>query len=293
MRAESRIAAAALAGAGLALALWSLLPNRTQDGRPPARPVTIRTSFAPPAAGFADEVVARVVVVLDRRAVRLSTLRVQVDLAPLSLTGPRRETRVTRGRTTIVRIETPAACLSERCLAPSGTRSVAPAPVRAEVRRADGPLVSTDMPWTPLQIAGRVAPTVAAAATPTFLADTAPPSVTYSADPTRLALVFDLAGAALVGAGSALAAAATLSRGRRRRCEGMREPLEQAIALARAARSRPAPDRRSALGLLARLLARRDPALARTAADLAWSRPPPGPDALERVVDAVEREVRA
>jgi hypothetical protein len=52
------------------------------------------------------------------------------------------------------------------------------------------------------------------------------------------------------------------------------------------------PDRRSALGLVARLLVPRDRELARSADDLAWSRPAPTPERLTGFLDDVEREVR-
>jgi hypothetical protein len=67
--------------------------------------------------------------------------------------------------------------------------------------------------------------------------------------------------------------------------------LERALALAREAERRPTPDRRRALGLLARLLGSRDPNLAGAIDELAWSAPAPTPDALAKLVNRVEREV--
>ena len=66
--------------------------------------------------------------------------------------------------------------------------------------------------------------------------------------------------------------------------------LDRALALAREAEQRPPPDRRRALGLLARLLGPRDPRLADAADDLAWSAPAPTSDALAELVTQVERE---
>ena len=67
--------------------------------------------------------------------------------------------------------------------------------------------------------------------------------------------------------------------------------LERALALAREAEQRPPPDRRRALGLLARLLGPRDPRLAGAADDLAWSAPAPTSDELAELVTEVERKV--
>jgi hypothetical protein len=67
--------------------------------------------------------------------------------------------------------------------------------------------------------------------------------------------------------------------------------LARAVALAREAERRPTPDRRRALGLLARLLGARDAQLAGAADDLAWSAPAPTPDALAELVSEVEHEV--
>jgi hypothetical protein len=61
------------------------------------------------------------------------------------------------------------------------------------------------------------------------------------------------------------------------------------LALVRAARSRPPPDRRRALGLLSRTLRRQGEAqVARDAADLAWSEPDPDADRMETLAERVE-----
>jgi hypothetical protein len=68
------------------------------------------------------------------------------------------------------------------------------------------------------------------------------------------------------------------------------DPLARALALVLAARTRPPPDRRRALGLLSRTVrarAGRD-AVAQDAADLAWSKPEPQPESMTHVADRVE-----
>ena len=66
------------------------------------------------------------------------------------------------------------------------------------------------------------------------------------------------------------------------------DELARALRLAREAEGRPAPDKRRALGLLARLLGK---PLATEASDLAWRRPPPERESLHALVSEVEREV--
>ena len=78
---------------------------------------------------------------------------------------------------------------------------------------------------------------------------------------------------------------------RRRRVAAPLTGLDRALALAREAEQRPPPDRRRALGLLARLLGPRDPDLADAADELAWSAPAPTSDALGELVTQVERKV--
>jgi len=112
-----------------------------------------------------------------------------------------------------------------------------------------------------------------------FRADTTVPPATFRIDPTTLA-------------GLLVAAAIVLAVLRRRRAREVEreDELARALRLARAARGRPERDRRAAAGHVARLLARRDDALAREADDLAWSRPSPTPEALTELVDDVEQE---
>jgi len=72
-------------------------------------------------------------------------------------------------------------------------------------------------------------------------------------------------------------------------------PLDLALAYARDAAGRPDPrDRRKALELLAEAVAAGDePALARAAADTAWSEPPPTPAGTVELADEVDRRRRA
>jgi uncharacterized membrane protein YccC len=92
-------------------------------------------------------------------------------------------------------------------------------------------------------------------------------------------------------AGATLALSEARRRRRRRRGKPALSELERALRLAHEAENRPPPDRRRALGLLARLLAARDRRLSGTASELAWAEPEPERAALATFVTDVEREV--
>ncbi len=290
---RSLVATCAAVGAALGAGIWLLLPAAgTGFLSTPTETLGVRASFTPAAAEFGDAVTAHIEVIADRSGVRTGTVRIVYSLAPLTQLGPPRERRVTRGGVTVISTTLRAACLSDRCI--STTRRVVPplSPVRADAMRRDGTHAQASAAWGTLEIGGRVGSSDAAASRPPFRVDTTPPPVTYRIPPPRLALLLDVAAVILVGAGFALAGAALLQRGSRRPAADRIDALDEALALARAARARPAPDRRSALGLIARLLQPRDRRLARSADDLAWSRRAPTPERLTDLLDDVEREVR-
>jgi hypothetical protein len=143
-----------------------------------------------------------------------------------------------------------------------------------------------------LHIRPRVSQADVAQPHPPLRADTTPPPVGYRVQPATLARALEIAAAVLAAAGVLAAAwsVSALVRTRRRRLERL-TGLERALALAREAERRPAPDRRRALGLLARLLGSREPRLAGAADELAWSAPTPTKDDLAGLVAQVEREV--
>ncbi len=143
-----------------------------------------------------------------------------------------------------------------------------------------------------LQVGGRVASSELARANPPFRVDVTPPPPDYRIAPSTLALLLDLLAVALAVAGVALAAGEAVRRIRRRRgtvpADGA---LTRALRLAREAEARPAPDRRRAVGLLARLVGERDRELGEQARDLAWSRRKPDGSSVSELVDEVERTV--
>jgi hypothetical protein len=121
-----------------------------------------------------------------------------------------------------------------------------------------------------------------------FQHPTTPSPATFRFAPSTVRRVFVAAAAVLV----LLAAALLVPLVRRGRVDApavQADPLERALALVRAARTRPPPDRRRALGLLSRTLRSRGERTAgQTAADLAWSEPEPEPARMTQLVERIE-----
>jgi hypothetical protein len=243
---------------------------------------SVDTSLDHTAVDFGDPVTATVTVTAPGDA----AVRVEQDLAPLTELGQPRVTRVSSGGRQTVTYAVRGSCLDDRCLA-SGFKRVTlrPASVTVGARR-------TSAPWPVLKVQRRVSAADVAQTRPPLRSDTAPPPVTYRVSPGRLATALEVVAALLVAAGVLLAGATATAIYRKRQTPEPLTGLERALALARDAERRPAPDRRRALELLARLLGSRDPGLADEAEQLAWSERAPTPDALEDLVVEVEEKVR-
>jgi hypothetical protein len=252
---------------------------------PPAR-VTVYTSFEQPVVGFGDRVHARAVVMLDAKTDR--DARVTVNVAPLAQLGHVHVTRVTRGRLITLTYDVAASCMFEECIGRGGRKLVKLAPVRVDLPGRAG----FDTPWPPLDVRGRVVAADLQPTQPPLRFDVTPPPVDYRVAPSALATLLTVLAAifAIAGVGLAGWQFAVLRRERAAWAEPLTE-LERALAMAREAESRSAPDRRRALALLERLLRPRDARLAREARDLAWSSPPPGPEELDDLVSEVESKV--
>jgi hypothetical protein len=278
------IATAAVAAVAV-VAVLVVARGGTTRGLTPTAPVSVQASFDRTLVGFGDRVTARVVVLLDPNAVDPSRLDLQESLAPLEQLGPTRVTRTARGRVVAVTYDADAVCMSEACVSPRGRQLIRLPAVRASVGTT-----SVDASWPALDVRGRVAASDLGRKNPPLQADVTPPRVGYRIAPAPLAVTLELVAALLAAAGIALGGwyASTLYRARLRRTVPLTE-IERALLLAREAESRPPPDRRRALGLLARLL--RNERLAGTARDLAWSAPAPSPDDLSELVTQVEHEV--
>ncbi|HZS24964.1 MAG TPA: hypothetical protein VFA30_08245 [Gaiellaceae bacterium] len=271
--------AAAVAAAGVVL----LGHTGSQTPIGAAAQLVARAGFDPPTVQFGDTFTARVVVL----SARGGPVRVVDDLAPLTRIGTQHESRTTRGGLEVVTLTSLVACLAQACTTRPGDSSVRLAPVRVEIggRRAVAR-------WPTLHVHSRVTAADLAASAPPFRGDTTPPPPTYRVAPHTLALLLDLLAALFAVAAVALGGGTIRSVVlRRRRAAVALGDLELALRLTRESGGRPAPDRRRALGLLARRLDRRDPRLAGAANDLAWSRPAPEPDELFSLADEVERSV--
>ena len=271
---------AALTVAAIAAAAGVLVLGRgtSSPGVAPAAPLAVRAAFDPQVVQLGDPVTARIVVLLDRDSAHSQTPRVTYGLAPLTPLTPPTTTRTVSGRLETLTITQRLSCLTDPCIG----RSVRFPPVRVAIsgRRATAH-------WRPLQVRGRVGAADLAASSPPFVADTAPGPPTYSVSPRAAATALDVV-AALSAAG-AVALLAFIALGRRRPA---RKPLDgdeltRALRLVRESERRDVPDRRRALGLLARVLHGR---LGGAASDLAWSQPPPEPKALDALAAQVEEE---
>jgi hypothetical protein len=286
-----RIAAAALVAAAAVAVVLLLGRDVPLHGVRPARALTVRTSFDPPAVQFGDRVVARVVVLADRGALDTSRLHVSEDVAPLTPLGPAHVTRTMRGRLLVVSYDLPTVCLSAGCVGRTTTKELRLPAARADAPRRGGGIAYAGAVWPALQVGGRVTAADLAPSRPPFRADTSVPAVSYRIAPGTLSLLLDIIAAVLAAAGAALAVWQAAVLLRRARSRDLRSPLERALALVREAESRPPDDRRRAVGFLARVLRRRDESLAQLAGDLAWSEPAPAPDELAAIADQVGREV--
>jgi catechol 2,3-dioxygenase-like lactoylglutathione lyase family enzyme len=106
--------------------------------------------------------------------------------------------------------------------------------------------------------------------------------------PGTLARLLEALALLLVLAAAAVGARQVRAAVRRRRSLDRRSELERAVDFVRDALSRPPPDRRRALGLLARVLSRRDVPLSAAADELAWSKPEPVPERMAELAERVE-----
>jgi hypothetical protein len=271
-----------------------LLLGRSES--PPAiaatAPVVVRAGFEPRTVTFGDRVVARVVVLLDQTVVRPGTLKLTVGIAPLSQLAAPRTTRTTRGTLSIVTYEVPAVCVTDGCIAPAGDLKLRLPRVSATVATRSGSVTHAAVAWPVLHVHGRVNASDLAGARPHFRSDATPSAPSYRIAPSTLAALLDGLAVLLVLGGVAFAASEARRLARRRRGHAAAGgELERALRLAREAESRPPSDRRRALGLLARLLDRRDARLAAEASGLAWAKPQPELEAMSGLVEEIEHEV--
>ena len=256
-----------------------------------AAPLVVRATFDASTVQFGDAIGTHVVVLLDGTRVRPGSLRIVADVAPLTPLSPVQTTRIVHGNTITIAVARPYSCLSSVCVASSGDATPALPRVTATVVTRDGRTVRAAATWPTLHIRGRVSTADLSQSRPPFLADLTPESPSYRVTPSALAWLLDGLAIALGLAAAALAAHTGARLMRRRRVEPAGDELERALRLAREAEARPVPDRRRALGLLARLLGSRYGPLAGAASELAWAKPEPEGAAVATLVADVEREL--
>ena len=245
------------------------------SGASAAAPLVVRATFATPSVWFAGVINMHVIVLLDAKRVRPDSLRIVDDLAPLTSLSPARTTRKTQGSTITIAVGRTFGCLSGDCASASGDATPALPPVRVTVVTLGGKTLRASAALPTLHVRGRVSKADLGRSSPRFRANTTPAPPSYRLAPTTLARLLDGIAVVLALAGAALALYEARRFARRRRGEPTIDEFERALRLAREAENRPPPDRRRALGLLARLLAARDRPLSAAASDLAWSEPEP------------------
>ena len=279
------LAAAAVAAAAVAGVI--LLARGNDPGGLQARaPVTVSATLDPEAVEFGDVVTAAVTVLIDSDAVDSSSVRVREDLAPLTQLGLTSVTRTQRGGVFVISYVFRASCLDQRCIGSGSSKRVSLRPVVVELQSGN-----TTANWPVLDVRSRVSRADVARPHPPMRSDAGPPPVSYRFAPGRLARALEATAVVLALAGVLLAAWTAALVVRRRRRVAPLSGIERALVLVREAERRSTADRRRAVGLLARLLGSRDTRLADAADDIAWSAPPPTPDALSSLAGRVEREV--
>ncbi len=261
-------------------------------GASASAPIEVTTSISPDWIYFADTVTARVDVVADRTQVDASSVQIAASFAPWEEARDPEvstvETATTMQRTIVYTLR----CIDVTCV-PRGT-VVQPFHLPAVTVTAESSSqasIVVRQPWPPVNVAGRFLPPETGAVRPQLVLETRAPSMRFDVSPNGGALAFDVA-AGLLGLAAVGLASIEARRyaGRRRSRADDRPPLVRALDLIREARSRDAADRRRAVALLARLLPHHA-AEQSAAAEIAWSKPDPSPEELERLADEVEASV--
>jgi hypothetical protein len=247
-----------------------------------AAPLTVRTSFDDATVQFGDVVRAHVAVLVAEGA-SAGSVRVTEDLAPLTPVSPLQVER----HGDVVEVTRSFVCLTAACVSDRGDATPKLAPVQVAAR-VGGRSTHAVKAWPALHVRGRVTSADLSRSSPPFRASRVPPAPSYAIAPGTLAWLLDAGAAVLALAAVALVAVQLRRRASRRRAPRQDE-LTRAVRFAREAETRPVPDRRRAIGLLARVLRSRDARLATAARDLAWARPQPERDEVEQLVGDVER----
>ncbi len=241
-----------------------------------AAPVSVRTAISPRPTRLGDIIYATVTV----SAPAVAT--VDGGFAPFRVVSSA-TSHVQRRGVVVSTWRFGLQCLEAEGSPGSGPRAVRLASARV---RAGSSTVVARLPA--VVVAPRASAKQVADPAASFLHPTAPVAPTYRFAPTTTRTVL-FAAAALLGLVAA-ALLVPLALPRRRAATVVEvDPLDRALALVLASRTRTVPDRRRALGLLSRTLRRGEGSrVARAASDLAWSEPEPESDRITELADRVQ-----
>ena len=246
-------------------------------GAPAAAAAQISTGTTPQRALFGDVIHATITV----RASAVAT--VQAGFSPYEVLSSRFTSSRSGGVVTTTWTFA-LQCLQPQCAPGPGARRIPLAPSRVLV----GSRVLTAR-FARAVVDPRASKAQVAHPQRSFLHPTTPPAPTYRFAPETLRRLLFTAAALLVLLAAALLLWPLVRRRSAPASLQQRDSLAHALALVRAARSRPPADRRRALGLLSRTLRGRGDAQAASAAgDLAWSEPDPDADRMETLAERVE-----
>ncbi len=249
-------------------------------------PVEVRAIVTPATVLFGEPATLVVTAAFDPRAVDESSVSVEADVFPLRRLGRPATARREADGLVVLTQRTRVVCAGEACRPARGLRRVELPPVRV---RAGALAAAVERPS--LLVASRVPPE-AASAEPAWRVDATPPAVTYRTTPSLHTAHLCHHSAALLHAAAAQVAGEVVRARRQRRVERLSE-LEAALVAVRASLDADEPERRRAVGALARVLEGRADAHEARAAALAWDEPRPERDRVAALADEVERDVRA
>lgn len=285
---------------GGTLSTKPLLSDEEPAGRvqAPSRPVLadgieVRASIVPRTILFGDTIAGHVDVMLDRRRVDPSSVRVSTDFVPWEVVGEPERVRRDAGTTTHLRTTFRLRCTSSPCLPANQSAALEFNRARVSFARLGADAAertSVGVEWPLLLVYSRFA--IANVEGPTGSANPNPwqadflslPAVSYRVSPGLLVVVLLVFAGVLAIAGAALASVAIPRRGPVAEPEPEPEPepeitltpLEQALVLLEDAnRTNGIEDRRRALELVFEVLVDDQPELARAARALAWSEDAP------------------
>jgi hypothetical protein len=250
-------------------------------------PLRVTTGYSTQFLYFGDSVTARVTVLADLAQVRPSTLRLSESFGSWTQTGPVQMRSGLDGSTYVRTWSYRLACLEAQCLGAHEQVVTRLPAVTLTVTRIDGVPFRLQRGWPKLSISPRFGPSPPGGV-PVFEIDHRAPALEFRVDPRWTAVGLDVGAGLFAAFGLAVIGRELLRRRSPTTVEI--QPLARALAFVRQAQSRPVEDRRRAVGLLARTLARDRGLLSAAASRVAWSAGEPSPSRLDEIVQMVEAE---